>query len=392
MNFEFFDSGSIPASVKISLFHGQNGVSEYHLMVHPTENGSFETQLSSIYHAYRDAIMTIGLPMGTVLIRRFFCSDLVNQAEALKKTRFAYPRSNENPCAVSWVNQPPAGGAKVSMWAYHVKDPAGILNKSQDHRSVICKRNGLTHFWTAGITSANGNSSYAQTKDILEQYEAFLTKHGMSLANNVMRTWFFVPDIDTNYQGLVDARKEFFAMRGLTKDTHFIASTGIEGTSADVKPKVTMDAHAIAGVRPEQIRYLAAPDHLSPTHIYGVTFERGVSIAYRDRTHIIISGTASIDRDGNIVHVGDVSRQLDRTIENVEALLVRAGGTLRDIGMLIAYVRDPSDQIVVRNKMQMQFGNVPMVVVVAPVCRPGWLVEIEAKAIIVASNSQLPLF
>ena len=39
-----------------------------------------------------------------------------------------------------------------------------------------------------------------------------------------------------------------------------------------------MDAYAIGGVESAQIEFLAAPDHLSPTHTYGVTFERGTSV------------------------------------------------------------------------------------------------------------------
>ena len=132
---------------------------------------------------------------------------------------------------------------------------------------------------------------------------------------------------------MVDARAEFFADHGLTPDTHFIASTGIEGSTARPDAKVSMDAYAIAGVRPEQLSYLAAPDHLSPTHTYGVTFERATSVAYRDRNHIILSGTASIDPEGNILHPGDMPRQLDRTLENMEALLAKAGATLRTRGV-----------------------------------------------------------
>ena len=45
---------------------------------------------------------------------------------------------------------------------------------------------------------------------------------------------FIIENIDGNYKGVVEARREFFAEHGLTPDTHFIASTGIEGASADV--------------------------------------------------------------------------------------------------------------------------------------------------------------
>lgn len=74
---------------------------------------------------------------------------------------------------------------------------------------------------------------------------------------------------------------------------------------------------------------LYARDYLNPTYEYGVTFERGVRVDYGDRSHIFISGTASIDNRGRVVHAGDVRRQTERMWENVEALL-REGG--RDDG------------------------------------------------------------
>ncbi len=61
----------------------------------------------------------------------------------------------------------------------------------------------------------------------------------------------------------------------------------------------------------------------------------------------------------------------------MEALLKPAGATLKDMCVLIAYVRDPGDQAVVWERIREQFGDIPMDVIVAPVCRPEWLVEVE---------------
>jgi len=123
-----------------------------------------------------------------------------------------------------------------------------------------------------------------------------------------------------------------------------------------------------------------------------VTFERATSIAYRDRKHVLISGTASIDKEGQIVHPGDVSRQLDRTLENVEALLAQAGAALSDMGLFIVYVRDHTDCEMARRRMRERFATAPIEVVVAPVCRPGWLIEAEGMAVIAADNPNLPEF
>lgn len=392
MDVQAYDCGALPASVRISRFKGVSGVEEYHLTVRPTEYGSTDAQLGSAFSAYRGALDSLGLSMHTAVLRRFFCSDLVNQATALETHPFSNPRNAADPCAVSWVCEPPVPPAKVALWAYHMKDPTGQLDKIQEATSLTLRRGELSHHWTTGLTCPIAGTSYEQTRGIFEEYNTFLRAQELTLADHVIRTWLFVQNIDANYQGLVAARREFFTEHGLTPQTHFIASTGVEGSHADIAAKVTMDAYAISGVRPEQIEFLAALDHLSATHVYGVTFERATAVSYRDRRHVILSGTASIDHQGNILYPGDMPRQLDRTLENVEALLAKAGATLKDMGVFIVYVRSPSDCTPARQKMQERFGDVPLEVVVAHVCRPGWLIEVEGLATIPADNPNLPPF
>ena len=392
VRFHSIDCGTLPVEVSISRFQGESGVEEFHLMVRPTKYGSIAAQLEWVYDAYRNALASIGLDADTALMRRFFCSDLPNQASVLDSFPFANPAEPDEFCAVSRVCQPPAGPAKVALWAYHVSDPGGALEKDKDGASLSLKRGELSHIWTTGLTCTDKDTSYHQTKGIFEKYEGCLEPMGLTLADHVIRTWFYVQNVDVHYGGLVAARKQVFEERGLTPDTHFIASTGIEGTSTNIAAKVMMDAYAISGVHSDQIEFLSAPDYLSPTHVYGVTFERGVSVAYQDRKHISISGTASIDSDGRIVHPGDVLQQLDRTLENVEALLKEADAGLGDVCMFIVYVRDPSDMAVTEKVMRERFGSAPMQIVTAPVCRPGWLIEIECQAIIPATSPSLPAF
>ncbi|MDM8009051.1 MAG: Rid family hydrolase [Phycisphaerae bacterium] len=379
-------------SVNVSRFRGPSGVNEYHLVVQPTEYGSIDAQLEWVACGYRSTLESMGLSPRTAILRRFFCSDVQNQAGALEACPISRCGHTADPCAVSWVGQPPGPPAKVSLWAYHVNDRSGELETSLRGSHLTLRRGELSHHWTTGITSTNDTTSYHQTRGIFERYNALLCEQGMTLADHVLRTWLFVRDIDANYQGLVAARREFFAEHGLTADTHFIASSGIGGSNADPAAIVTLDAYAISGVQPEQIRFLAAPDHLSPTYVYGVTFERGTSVAYRDRKHVIISGTASIDHQGKILYPGDVSRQLDRTLENIEALLKHAGATLNDMSAFIVYIRDPSDCATARQQMRDRFGQAPIAVLVAPVCRPGWLIEVEGTAVVSESNPELPPF
>lgn len=130
------------------------------------------------------------------------------------------------------------------------------------------------------------------------------------------------------------------------------------------------------------------PEYLNPTYEYGVTFERGTAVEYGDRKHIFISGTASIDNRGEVVYPGNIAGQTRRMLLNIEALLKEAGSSLADLAQMIVYLRDIADYPIVRDLMEQQFPDVPKVIVLAPVCRPGWLIETECIAIKAGGNPE----
>lgn len=241
--------------------------------------------------------------------------------------------------------------------------------------------NGYRHLWNGSAYNKAANSEY-QTRLLLNEYIIQLTEQHGSLATHCLRTWFFVQNVDLNYEGVVKARKEVFMTQNLTEKTHYIASTGIEGRHADPQVWVQMDSYAVDGLRPGQIRYLYAPTHLNPTYEYGVTFERGTTVTYGDRRHIFISGTASINHRGEIVYPSNVEKQAERMMENIEALLKEAGADLSAISEAITYLRDPADYAVAKEFFDRRYPAFPHLIVFAPVCRPGWLIETECMAII----------
>ena len=219
-----------------------------------------------------------------------------------------------------------------------------------------------------------------------------LAQENCTLADNCIRTWLFVNDIDNNYPGVVRARNQVFYTQGLTQDTHFIASTGIGGRQQDPKVLMQMDNYAIAGIAREQIHYLYAPTHLNRTSDYGVSFERGTYVDYADRRQVIISGTASINNKGQIEHPGDIRKQTHRMWDNVEALLTEAGCSYDDVSIMIVYLRDVADYALIKDLYDERFPDKPRVIVHAPVCRSGWLIEMECMAVRKNDDSQLPAF
>jgi enamine deaminase RidA (YjgF/YER057c/UK114 family) len=242
------------------------------------------------------------------------------------------------------------------------------------------KRPHYTHLYNVRLHEKTGNS-YEQTQSIFDAYIRKLENQESDLASNCLRTWIFVRNVDTQYQGMVKARRELFEKAGLNPQTHFIASTGIEGQSVYPEVSVLMDAYAIREIQKEQLTYLHGSSNLNPTHEYGVTFERGTAIQYGDRRHILISGTASIDNSGKIVHPCDIEQQTERTLENIRVLLQEAETDRSDIAHLIIYLRDIADYEKTKAYFEQHYPEIPKVILLAPVCRPGWLIEIECMAI-----------
>jgi enamine deaminase RidA (YjgF/YER057c/UK114 family) len=360
-------------------------------MVKPSGPGNFQDQLKAIERAYKDILRVERINRESVVFKRFFVSDLVNQAEILESSPFSASHNEENLCAVFYIEQPPLPSNKVALWVYHIKDSCESLLKTNHVTDLAVIRNGYKHIWSSGLSDTDP-SAYNQTEAIFKGYGDTLEKMNLNLKTHVIRTWLYVQNIDTNYNDVVVARREFFDKNGLTKQTHYITSTGIEGRYKNPKVKVVMDAYAVDGITEEQIKFLKAPANLNPTHEYGVTFERGTSVDYGDRRHIFIAGTASINNKGEILHAGDINKQLERAMENIRALLAEAEAGLDDVAQFTVYLRDIGDYPEIQKYFDKHYTAVPRVILLAPVCRPGWLVEVECMAIKQITNKMLNKF
>jgi len=342
-------------------------VKELHRIVRVGDvSATFSSQMECVLSQIEE--INIGRTLRFV---RFFISDAGNQMKVLSSAASALG------CPVSIVQQPPLDGSKIAAWGYWTEGCE--LNPVYSHK-IVCSL----------VSSSEG--SLAQTEDIFAQYDSLLAGYGQSVASNCIRTWLFVRDVDVNYSGVVRGRKTYFDTVGLTADTHYIASTGIQGCTSDFQHLVLMDAYSVSGLLPGQMRFLYAPSHLNPTYEYGVTFERGVMVDYGDRRHLFISGTASIDNKGQILHEGDIVRQCERMVENISALLEEGEASLEDISVAILYLRDIGDYTVVLRLFAKRWPYLDPMIVLAPVCRPGWLVEMECIASREICRPEFPVF
>jgi len=117
------------------------------------------------------------------------------------------------------------------------------------------------------------------------------------------------------------------------------------------------------------------------------SFSRGLRIDLNGLAILLISGTASIDENGNSVHIGDFRAQLRRTYYNITKLLESEGATWKDIVRTTCYLRDIERDYSAFNEERTEFfreqGLDPLPAstgIQAILCRPELLIEIEAIA------------
>ncbi|MCS7180764.1 MAG: hypothetical protein NZ891_05385, partial [bacterium] len=189
----------VPVEIRCALFKGKEGINEYHLSFSPIKRESFQMQLKWIYEAYIKTLEILNIEEETCVFRRFFCSDLYNQLIYLKEMDFSNPENNSNLVGISLICQPPGPFARISMWAYHVKDNKKNIEKEKMGNTISLKRDNLIHNWTTGLFNNKLDSVYEQTKNIIETYLNLLKEKNMKLSENVIRTWFFLKNIDTDY-------------------------------------------------------------------------------------------------------------------------------------------------------------------------------------------------
>ena len=135
---------------------------------------------------------------------------------------------------------------------------------------------------------------------------------------------------------------------------------------------------------------VSAPGTLNEAYDYPKpsSFSRALRLDIKGVTILLISGTASVDENGNTVHVGDFRAQCWRTYQNITGLLEAEGASWKDIVRTTCYLRDIERDYEAFNEIRTQFfkeqGLNPLPAstgIQAILCRPDLLIEIEAIAI-----------
>ena len=344
-----------------------------YIILSPEAKGSFNDRLNFLYLKLGNILDTEKLENRTLQYCKVFLSDSQNQIKEFEESLLYQEFLKGTNLTI--VEQTPLNGSKASL-----------LIKTTDDTTPI-----LFHSLRLTEEEAKGKNSYEQTRLLFNKYLKTIEGTDMTMERNLVRTWIYVTNIDVNYQGVVEARHDLFDKEGLTADTHYIASTGIGGATPVRHAAVAIDFLTVPNIKEEDKKYLQALEHLNPTHEYGVAFERGTRLTLPTHTlhpegsqqfkqQYFISGTASINKHGDVVYEGDIVRQTGRLLENIGALLKDGDATMNDIRYFIIYLRDITDYHTVEILMNQFYPQIPHIIVEAKVCRPGWLIEMECIA------------
>ena len=142
-------------------------------------------------------------------------------------------------------------------------------------------------------------------------------------------------------------------------------------------------------IGPVEKRAITNPSVLNEAYDYArpSSFSRGMRIDWNGLVMLMISGTASINENGESIHVGDFRAQCRRVFHNIAALLAAEGATWKDVVRTTCYLcdidRDYAEFNAERTAFYKEQGLDPLPAstgVQAKLCRPELLVEIEAIA------------
>ena len=260
---------------------------------------------------------------------------------------------------------PTNGNGAEQPASVHVHDDAG----------------GCRHVRISGIVAAEcGKSFEDECEQVLSRSESLLQKHGAKL-EHVARTWIYLRHMERDYDDLNRVRRVLFDRRELKL---YPASTGVGGATMAADRDLSLSLYAIVP-SPEG----ASDVHASPmsSHTfngpweYGSYFARGMRLETRGGSTLLISGTASINAEGETVAVGDLEQQIDRTLENILGLLEGSGAGLENVVQVTSYLKNGADRDRFRQRLESTgLFEVPHAIVEAEICRPELLVEIELIA------------
>ena len=378
---------------KFCIFALENSKQQKHrIMFNKTQRIITVTANGTIEKMCHDILSHAGV--GNIIKIAFFhspCSDneyLHNNTVLRNVVKERFPQSTP---LVSYIAQKTASGTLTAEVTILEDKEAKVEYKGQ---YILLTKGDCREIISEGILPEDITAStFAQANSIFGTIAAILKENDFT-ANNIYRQWNYIQGITVlndgsqNYQEFNDARSIFYS--GCDWSNGYPAATGI-GTSAG---GVMIEFYAIKGEEvlnqpidnPMQIAAHSYSQKVLDGKVISELNERTTPKFERARilgTTLYVSGTAAIK--------GEESNRSDSTIEQAmwtmeimdnliskENIPTGNNGSLYDI--LRLYVKREEEIPAVRAYMEEHYPTVPKHYLVADICRPELLIEIEGVA------------
>jgi len=292
------------------------------------------------------------------------------------------------------ARQPPVDG---KAWAAELWALRGGSVLHRGGHCVAAQTESVRWAFVGGLEIGTGADVLQGLPCLLTRAAGELEDAGVSFGR-LVRTWYYIGGIleeaggETCYDRVNRARNALYA-RHWPDLRSCPASTGIGMAGR----RVALEGFAMRG-RGDALRVSWVDNPLqTPPHLYygeaerkrSPSFSRAAAVRMGDEVLVFVSGTASI-RGSVVVCPGDPLGQTCVTLENITTILcaenlrvcagLPRGATLADVQQYRAYVKRPGDVQVVLECCAREMPGALRTCVLADVCRPECLVEIEAVA------------
>lgn len=206
-----------------------------------------------------------------------------------------------------------------------------------------------------------------------------------------LRIWNHVRDINEagctieKYREFCLGRHDAFAELGYALKADLPAASAV-GTRAGGPLVIYFLAAREPGEQIENPRQVSAFEYPREYGPRSPSFSRATIRRWRNGAQLFLAGTASIVGH-ETVHIGDVPKQFDETMRNIELLIAEAerkveapARGLERLRTIKTYVRHAKDYDLIASRLRAVSGDAELVFVEADICRSELLLEIEAVA------------
>jgi enamine deaminase RidA (YjgF/YER057c/UK114 family) len=249
---------------------------------------------------------------------------------------------------------------------------------------------GARHVVLAGLRPDDGGQPEPmQAHQVFEKLESALQQSGMTCAD-LMRMWLFLDDILAWYTPFNKVRTEFYQQRSVPR-AMLPASTGI-GLRNPAGVALVAGAWAARGLNGAFTAQGIPSPLQGPPQAYGSRFARAIELVSGGLRRVLISGTASITKDGRSAHQGDIRGQVGLTMNVVHEILASREMSFADVTRVTAYIKHPHDAPVFDAWLADHGLRAWPVLIVTPatICRGELLFEIEVDAVSYVADGSRP--